>query len=172
MFSPLAMERLDTVSKHEDVGINDVIRRSVYANKVLVDQKAKTIKVGNRYEHNFKDGLLQPYNSDFYVLIFDGLAPRRKDILEMIIQTRKIPDLKKINLFKLDLSPNFINVAGATDEDWKKAIKMSLWNYTEIRLNQVRSIDTSVKIIRNNAPPFTLEYPPIVNRRIDKIKEK
>lgn len=166
----MALERLNTVSMHEAVGMGDVIARSIKANKILVDQNVKTIKVGNRYEHNFKDGLLQPYNPDFYVVIYDGLVPKVKDILEIMGQTRKIPELNKDNLLKLELTQNIINIAGVTDVDWKKAIKKSLWNYTEIQLNRVRSIDSMVKMTRTDGTPYTFGYPPIVNRRIDKIK--
>jgi hypothetical protein len=170
MFSPLAMERLDTVSKYEGVDPSEVIRRSVYANKELVDQNPKTVRVGNRYEHNFKNGLLQPYNPDFYMIIYGGLAPNYRDILGIMLQTHKIPDLGNINLCRLDLSQNFVGVAGAIDVDWKKAIRMSLWNYTEIRLNQAKSIDTTVRVIRADNTQFVPQYPAIVNRRIGKTK--
>ena len=171
-FCPFALERLNTVGMHEAVGVGEVIARSIKTNKILVDQKVKTIKVGNRYEHNFKDGLLQPYNPEFYVVIYDGLFPKMKDMLEIMNQTHKIPELHTDNLLKLELTQNIINIAGVTDVNWKKAIKKSLWNYTEIQFNRVRSIDSMVKMTRTDGSPYTFEYPPIVNRRIDKIKEK
>lgn len=165
IYSPSVNERLQKLKHYEGVSIDEIILRAVVNNSHLVEEKAKSICICGQKERRINDGYIQDINKSFNIFAYKGLTP---DIQEMKIFALKILGDKNILSYKMNaflFNTNIIKLVETTDINWSEAIRKSLWNYSEIRLTQVRSINQEVKFLRNNGSSFEIKYPEFKTRR-------